>query len=183
MSETEGLFRQAQEQRSVAYSRLLQRMSASVAAAAHRVLNRKQRCQVQPSDVAQSVMKSFFARRHSLKKFATAQQLRAFLCQMARFRVIQWYRYGMVAEARSLNRVESLGTETKDQLPAATPSPTEQVAANERWSQMLAACPPHHRMVLQMKLEGYAIQEIARTLGIATRTVQRVIRRAEGDVE
>jgi RNA polymerase sigma-70 factor (ECF subfamily) len=77
-----------------------------------------------------------------------------------------------------LNRVRRANLE-RDTLPALPsnndPSPSDQAKASELWSQLRQLCPPQHHDLLEYKLKGMTLDEIAAKTGLHPSSVRRIL--------
>jgi len=125
------------------------------------------------TDVVQSVwvdvLQGF---REAGWRFASSDQLRAFLLKATRNRFIDRVR----KHARALEAEQPLGeTDQEDLSPSSQPQPSEVLQADELWQQLLAICPPAHHELLRLKRQGHSIVEIAARTGLHEGSVRRIL--------
>lgn len=104
-------------------------------------------------------------------RFADEAHLRAFLVKLTRHRFIDHLRRHRTAAARE----RSLGELVPENEPQSRlPSASEVVQANELLEQMLELCPPAHRDIVQLRMRGMAVAEIATRTGLHVGSVHRI---------
>lgn len=145
----------------------------------HRVVGRMlgpdMRSKFDSADFVQSVWLSFFVNRVQTEHFATAEQLIAFLAQMAKNKVFSELRRRLYSAKRNVRREQSLaGANFKEPI-ARGPRASDYAIARERWSQLVSGQPEIHRTILQMKYEGSTNTEIAEKVGLSERTIRRIL--------
>ena len=83
------------------------------------------------------------------------------------------------AAKRAVDREQTFGGESSlSALGAAvarTPSPSEAIAVIEELEQVLKGLAPHHRQMVELRLQGYRIEEIAQATDRSERLVRRVL--------
>lgn len=125
-------------------------------------------------DVVQSVWGDLFAAfRAGGMRFSSIPQLRAFLVRATRNRFIDRVRQHQTAARRE----QPGGTKALDGLPAPPePRPSEVMAAEELWEQLIKLCPPEHRELLRLSRQGATAREIAAQVGLHEGSVRRILR-------
>jgi RNA polymerase sigma factor (sigma-70 family) len=123
-------------------------------------------------DVVQSVwadvLRGF---REAGWRFADEDHLRAFLVKLTRHRFIDHLRRHRTAIARE----RPLGEMTQAHEPLSQlPSPSELVQATELAERMLALCLPAHREIVQLRMRGMPVAEIATRSGLHVGSVHRI---------
>jgi RNA polymerase sigma factor (sigma-70 family) len=123
-------------------------------------------------DVVQSVwadvLRGF---REAGWRFADEAHLRAFLVKLTRHRFIDHLRRHRTAIARE----RPLGDLPRENEPLSPlPSPSELVQADELAERMLALCPPAHREIVQLRMRGMPVAEIATRAGLHVGSVHRI---------
>ncbi len=123
-------------------------------------------------DVVQSMWADVLDRfRDSDWSFSNPEQLRAFLAKAARNRFIDRSRQ----QRRSLELELTLG-DASDQVAGPTSAkPSQQVQAGDTWQQILDLCPPDHHELLEMKRQGFSLEEIAERTGLHKSSVRRIL--------
>jgi RNA polymerase sigma-70 factor (ECF subfamily) len=148
------------------YERFLRRV-------ARRRLTPALRRRFDSADVVQSVWATLLRGGASDREFTTPEHLRAFLARAVRNRVIDRAR-----RARDVAAAEQRVTKSPPHLPTPVnaPRPSEQAGANELWERMLAVCPPEHRPVLNLRRQGFTLDEVAASTGLHEGSVRRILR-------
>jgi RNA polymerase sigma factor (sigma-70 family) len=138
-----------------------------------RRLGRRLRTKIDSTDVVQSVFANVLRGfRNGNWRFAGRPQLLAFLRGIAWRRLANRYREHETGLAREQSLVETVPVS----LPiAASPRPSEVAEGREFWERVLAACPPEHRRVVELRMEGYRMNEIAERTGLHEGSVRRII--------
>lgn len=139
-----------------------------------RNLPRRLRPKFDSIDVVQSVWADFIDGLNQGRwQFDGAAQLRAFLLKSTRNRLIDRVRQfrRAVEHERPLNSAAAA-----DQWTCREPRPSQHAQANDLWKRLLAACPPEHRELLQMKGQGAPLAAIAHRTGLHVDSVRRVLR-------
>ena len=138
-----------------------------------RQLGRAMQSKLDSMDLVQSIWANVLGSFASEDwRFRDAAQLRAFLARVARNRLIDHRR----KHRRSLEKVCPI-----DSLPAAEqpreigPRASEVVRGRELWDRLLAVCPPAHRQILRLRLEGKTLAEIADRCGLHEGSVRRIL--------
>jgi RNA polymerase sigma-70 factor (ECF subfamily) len=143
---------------------------------------------VDPEDVVQSVYRSFFADgregRYQLERGGDLWQL---LVTMTLHKLAnQANHFG--AQKRALSRERNFGSE--DSLMgigaprlAGTPSPEEAVALADQLEQVLVPLGPPQRRIVEMRLQGYNLDEIATAVACSLSSVRRVLERIKTQLE
>jgi RNA polymerase sigma factor (sigma-70 family) len=104
--------------------------------------------------------------------FQDRSHLQAFLIRLARNRFLDFCR----KHRNALNHETPL----KDASPASgmlcdLPRPSEVAQRNELWDRILALSPPGHHELLQLKLQGRSLSEIAAQTGLHPGSVRRIL--------
>lgn len=151
-------------------------------------LDSRLRQKVDPEDVLQSAMNSFFA-RHAQGQFDLngPDSLWALLVEITLRKCGRWgerFRTGK----RDLNRERPLAPadDSSDPglaVPAADPSPSEPVLLAELIELVLHGLNERERRIVELKQQGYAVREICAQLGRSEVTVRRVLNRVRHRLE
>jgi RNA polymerase sigma factor (sigma-70 family) len=139
-----------------------------------RLLPSQLRAKFDSIDVVQSVWGDMLSRFQDCgMRFASADQLRAFLLKATRNRFID-----RVRQHRAAVRVERpLHETTQDSQPQSPlPHASEFAQATELWERLLAFCPGEHHQILQLRREGFTLTEIAEKTGLHEGSVRRILR-------
>ncbi len=106
-------------------------------------------------------------------RFESPGHLRAFLVRATRNRFIDRVRQ----HAPSLDREHAIGDVPLAEVAATpAPGPSEEAQADELWQRMLELCPPDHRGLLELRRQGYSLDEIAARTGLHEGSVRRILR-------
>jgi DNA-directed RNA polymerase specialized sigma24 family protein len=137
-------------------------------------LGDRYRAKVDPEEVANSALNSFF-RRHAAAPYDLADwhDVRALLTEIALCKLSNELR-------RYSRRARDAGRErpTHDiDLPAAGPGPDVEVVLADLLDRLMAGWSAEERAVIEMSVQGYAVAEVAVELGWSERTVIRVRKR------
>ena len=125
-------------------------------------------------DVVQSVWADVLkGLRQSDWRFESVAQLRAFLVRATRNRFIDRVRQHDVVLAHE-DAVPAGDLARTCAAPSAAPS--ENAQAGELWERMLTLCPPDHQKLLELRRQGYTLEEIAARTGMHEGSVRRVLR-------
>lgn len=142
---------------------------------ARRQLSSQLQQKVDPEDVAQSALKSYFFRQQDGRlKPADWDEL--------------WRVLAVITLRKCRRQAEYFGAQVRqvskeiasdDFAPAGRePTPQEAFHLSELVQELLATFEPAEREMLSLRLQGYQIQEIAEQAGRTERTVNRVLQRA-----
>src|SRR5262249_6025066 len=141
-----------------------------------RKLDQRLRARFDSADFAQDVWASFFANPPRHEVVDRPEALIAFLVRMARNKVVDAHRKGLVYQKENVTRQNSLdgsaALEAKA-LSGTDPTPSQAAAAREEWQRL----PGHYQRILLLLGEGKTHVEIAREVGVNEKTVRRVFRR------
>lgn len=137
---------------------------------------------VDPEDVVQSVYRSFFtAAREGRYEVQRGGDLWRLLLTMT-LRKVQLYGKRNSRQKRNVAREQTFSSEDSlrgiqaDRL-AQEPSPVEAVALAEELERLLSQFEPAQRRMIELRLQGYQLEEIAREVQCGQRTVRRVLER------
>ena len=159
---------------------LLRRFEGEVRTVVRHRLPRAMRSQYDSMDFVQAVWQSVFTGGGAgLGKFATPQQLLAYLAGVARNKVLEEYRK-RTTQKYNIDREEPLyvqrgGCAIPRDLPAHDPSPSQDAQAGDRLEQITRGRSPLERQVVDLRRQGLTFQEIADRLGMHESAVRRII--------
>jgi RNA polymerase sigma-70 factor (ECF subfamily) len=143
-------------------------------AVVRRHLSDRVRAQFDSTDVVQSVWVQVVRRLgRDGWRVENEPQLRGLLATIARRRLVSRVR-------RSDDPAGPDGCADLPEPGQATPSET--VQADDVWSKLLKLCPPDHHLVLRLRRQGLALQEIADRTGLHEGSVRRILRRLARDL-
>jgi RNA polymerase sigma factor (sigma-70 family) len=154
---------------------LLETYSSNILRVARRRLPQELRGKVDSIDIVQSVWKSFIRRGVPLEKVNTAEQLIAYLGGMAKFKVFETHRHYSEAQGFDVRREVPLSTNGHALAADRRDRPSEIASARENWARAVDKLGEMGRSVVQLKLEGHTLDEIADRVGASKRTVQRLL--------
>ena len=163
-----------------ALGELFNRYSDPLRRVIRRRLSDKLRPQFDSLDFVQDVWASVVALPPERYTFTAPDDLIGFLLRVAGRKLIDVRRGQFEAESRNVGREERLPADADDSNAALrdqAPSPSQLFIGQEKWDYLLAQLKPGQQAVLRCLREGYTQEEIAARLGIATRTVERIVRR------
>jgi RNA polymerase sigma-70 factor (ECF subfamily) len=175
-SDSQDLVARWREGEQEAAAELFQRYASRLVALARSQLPAKLAHRVDPEDVVQSVYRSFFADaaadRFSFQRGGDLWQLLVAITFHKLHDHIKWHRRGK----RAADRDRGFGSEDslfamQNHLSSREPSPVEAVALLEQVEQLMRGLRPLSRRILELRLQGYNLEEIAR----ATRRSQRSV--------
>ncbi|MBI1916874.1 MAG: sigma-70 family RNA polymerase sigma factor [Planctomycetes bacterium] len=179
------LMRRVQEGDEQAAEELYESYRANILRVVRRRLHHPLRNRFDSCDFVQSVWMSFYGRGLEKTPFESPKELAAFLQKMALFKVVQACRKGMqttrydCSNERSLQEVPSGGIEGAPEayLAGATPTPSQEAVANERWEDLMRGRSALDRQILLLRREGRTYEEIGQRLNLSPKRVQRLLRR------
>jgi RNA polymerase sigma factor (sigma-70 family) len=138
-----------------------------------RELRAELRTKFDTSDVVQSVWADLLEGIQGRGwHFADRAHLQAFLIRLMKNRFIDLCRKHSPALAHEERLADHLLAET---VAGNVPRPSEVAQRNELWERILALCPPNHRELVRMKLEGLTADEIASRTGLHPNSVRRIL--------
>lgn len=166
---------------------LLDRYSTNILRAVRRHLPAKLRRTVDSTDIVQSVWKSLLRKGPSLDSLGTPDQLIAYLAGMARLKVLESQRaHGRrqprdptveIGAANSAagraERYSAFDVAQCQDLRRKTPSSIVQF--RETWNLALGQLGARGERVIELRLQGRTLDEIAGELHLGKRTVQRIL--------
>jgi RNA polymerase sigma factor (sigma-70 family) len=153
---------------------LFDRYGQAIQMAVRRRLNRRMRSEFDSLDFAQDAWASFFHIPPERCTFHTPRELMAFLTRLVQNKLIDAYRQRYQTAAHNQRKVRRLRPNTHD-LPGRQPTPSQLVIADETWNRLLQNKPPKVRLALEMLREGRSRQEIAESLGLHPKMIQRFL--------
>ena len=161
-----------------AFHELVEKYGRHVLRAVRRKLNTSLRSKFDSADFVQAVWASFFESRERILAFPTAAALVEFLSQMARNKVTDECRRRFVMQGKNVNRELPLhSTANVPDLASRGPTASERVMADEQMQGLITGQPSECRQIVALMREGATQGEIAAALGVAPRTIRRVLRR------
>jgi RNA polymerase sigma-70 factor (ECF subfamily) len=143
---------------------------------------------IDPEDVVQSAYRSFFTEIHDgtydVRPGADLWQLLATITLHKLQRQVQRHS----AQKRAVQREEHFGSEDtllrmQAHLSAPGPSPMEAASLVDEMEQLLLRFDDSERSILELRLQGYTLDEVARQVGCTERTVRRILDRIKSHLE
>jgi RNA polymerase sigma-70 factor (ECF subfamily) len=171
-----------------AATELFSRYAGRLIALARKRLSHKFAGHIDPEDVVQSVYRSFFADtregRYEIKRGGDLWQL---LVSITLHKLTDKVRQNK-AGRRAVQREQHFGSEDslvamRAHIGAHQPTPVEAAALAEQVEQLMAQLVPLHRKMLERRLQGYNLAEIAAEMQCSQRTVIRVLDRIKQKIE
>jgi len=175
------------------FARLMERVRAGDAEAAreiferygraiHRVvrqrLNRRMRVEFDSLDFVQDAWASFFHIPPERCTFQTSDDLVAFLTRLVRNKLTDAYRQRFQTAMHDRSKDRPLHPDVHDR-PGRQPTPSQLAIAEEEWDRMLQDKPPKLRNALEMLRAGHSRREIAESLGVHPKMIQRLLQKLE----
>jgi RNA polymerase sigma-70 factor (ECF subfamily) len=139
-------------------------------------------------DVVQSVYRTFFAdARDNRFELQRGGDLWRLLVTIALHKLQHQVKKNL-RDKRTVNRQQSLGSDDslfglESKVPADAPSPLEAAALADELEQLMRDLEPLHRRILELRLQGYNLDEIAADTDRSERTVRRVLERIKEQLE
>ena len=147
-----------------AFCKLLRQHGDRIYRTIRRRLHRKVRVQFDSQDFFQQVWLSLYANRDVFSRFKYSRQLVAFLCTVARNKVVDECRRRLIAEKRNVHRERSHDNSEitrRSNLTANVPTPSEVAIANEEWLRLISGQPEHYKRIVELRADGASYDEIA----------------------
>lgn len=148
-------------------------------------LSKQLRSRFDSADFVQSVWASFFALSAGRVRFDKAETLVAYLAQMARHKVIDAVRRRLGTQRDDVNREQPIDSKVPLQARPGfrVPTASELAIAREEWERLHERLPEEFHPVLDGRLRGESLREIADQLGVHPRTVRRKLDRLSPDAD
>ena len=156
--------------------------AARLIALARTRLSSKLAQRVDAEDVVQSAYRSFFGRTAAGQYQAEQGGDLWRLLLTITLGKLQHQVERHTAQKRGVHREQNFATEDSLQflqphLAARDPSPVEAVAMTEELEAVMARLEPLPRRILELRLQGHLLEDIAATVGCSQRTVRRILER------
>lgn len=153
----------------VSEAELLHRYEPFLRMIIRRQMSSALRVKVDSVDIFQSVMSNIFM---SIRKarliIEDADEFRAFLVRSARNRLIDHVRKNRRAiSAQRYTKLEN--AEEND------PNPSECLQADDTWRELMTICSDSHRPIIEMKREGFSLDEISDRTGMHKSSIRRIL--------
>lgn len=155
-------------------------------ALARRRLSQRLSSRVDPEDIVQSVFRTFFGR---LKEGQFKINDQDDLCKLlVRITVHKTLRQVAFHRADKRNPHSEVGQTDSGQarlleLLDREPTPEETAAFLDQLEHFLSRLRPQEREILEMRMQGFSNEEIAKKLGIYDRKIRRIVERVRGVAE
>jgi RNA polymerase sigma-70 factor (ECF subfamily) len=155
-------------------------------ALARRRISQRLASRVDPEDVVQSVFRTFFVRVKA-GQFCIEHQddLTKLLVRITVHKTLRQVEYHQAAK-RSTSQETVQGNLTHDRLTEMLdrePTPAEANSFLDQLEHFLNRLQPFERQVLELRMQGYSNEEIAKQLGTYDRKIRRVMERVRGQAE
>lgn len=141
-----------------------------------RHLNPLLRAQADSTDFIQETWLAFLKDVPKERTFDSPAQLASFLAVMARNKVVDAVRRGLILERNNINREVSLQAHSliRESLPSPQSTPSQACVRRELEHHLLQGLRPAHQCIARKLLDGRTPQVIAEELQVSVRTVERV---------
>ncbi len=180
-SEFEHLMERVRRGDSEAARELFERYGKAIQTVVRRRLHQRLRSQFDSLDFTQEAWASFFRLSAERCTFKTPEELMAFLTTIVQNKLSDAYQQRFPAHDRNEDKAEASALDM-DKQPSRQPTPSRFAILKEEWERLLHDKPPKVRKALEMLREGYSRQEIAHSLGVNPRIIQRVMRELESNL-
>ncbi len=138
-------------------------------------LDRRLRSQYDSLDFTQDAWASFFRIPTDNYTFRTPEELMAFLSRVVRHKIIDAYRKRCRRSQEGERKfVKSVSYD--EERPARQPTASQVAIVQEEWRRLLKDKSAEMQRALEMVREGYSQREIAQTLGLPVKSLQRLIK-------
>ncbi len=134
---------------------------------------------VDEEDIVQSVFRSFFRRNQGNEfYFDDSLDVRSLLAAMTYRKVINTIKHHHRDRRRTTREQSSSTSDGSSQLADRNPTPEELNILVDYLAWILNHLNPAQREIIQLRLEGYTVAEIAERVQLSQRTVKRALARA-----
>jgi RNA polymerase sigma-70 factor (ECF subfamily) len=164
---------------------LFERYADRLVALARRHINQRLARRVDPEDIVQSVFRTFFRRAQAGEiHLYDPDRLCALLARITVHKALDQISFHRAAK-RDVNLDADSGPDHDpvSQVLAQEPSPETVNLFLDQLEHFLARLGPAERQVLEMRMQGYGVEEIARQLGTYDRKIYRILERVRGLAE
>jgi RNA polymerase sigma-70 factor (ECF subfamily) len=97
---------------------------------------------------------------------------------VAQNKVVEVFRQHFRTQKHNITRERTESNhETREEVAAHMPTPSQWAIAGEQWERILARVPPGHRVIVERLRDGHNYEEIARMTNVSVSTVNRIVRR------
>lgn len=127
-------------------------------------------------DFSQIVWKTLFEHASRMPQFEDPQVIAAYIARVAANKV-QGEMRAQLSLKRDVRRTpDALSSEVRS-VESHDPTPSQSVMAKERLDTLCAGLNALQRQMVEQRVQGFHIDEIAQNFGISERTVRRVLKR------
>jgi RNA polymerase sigma factor (sigma-70 family) len=173
-----ALLQQTREGSQAAFAELLRTYGDLLYRVVRKKLNRAIRSKFDSDDFVQAVWASFFKNRQNLPNLTSAASLGNYLAGIARNKVMFESRRRFASQGKNVKREVPLDQhDIQPALVSADPTGSELAIANERLENLAGGESARRRRIVELKAAGATHDEIGAALGIAPKTIQRLLRR------
>jgi RNA polymerase sigma factor (sigma-70 family) len=173
-----SLMQRIREGSQAAFAELIDRHGENLHRVVRRKLNRAIRSKFDSGDFVQAVWASFYKNRECLPELTSAASLGNFLAGIARNKVMYECRRRLASQGKNVNRELPLDQSgIQPALISVAPTGSEIAIANERLENLAGGESSRRRRIVELKAAGATHDEIGAALGIAPKTIQRLLRR------
>ena len=175
--ETRFVFDRVQSGDDEAAREVFERYLTRLVALARSRLSDKLQQKVDADDIVQSAFRSFFVRaREGQFTIERSGDLWSLLASITRHKLLKQAEH-YHQQKRSLDRDQPLAVAGSKEPPqfAAEPTETEAIALSDELTFLMGELEPLQRKILELRLQGQAIPEIAETVERSERTVRRFL--------
>lgn len=171
-----------------AATELFRRYASRLAALARKHLSTNLAARIDPEDVVQSAYRSFFTNtRDGRYEFRRGGDLWQLLARITLHKV-QHHVKRVTAQKRAAAREQTFGSEDSlAGIPARgrgeETSPLEAAVLTDLLQQLMCGLEAPERRILELRLQGHELEEIAAATGLSRRTVCRVLKDVKGQLE
>lgn len=174
-----SLLRQMQDGSREAAWTIVQTFGPQIRAVVRRQMSQHLRKLYDSEDFVQLVWASFFLMQPRLSSMDRPEELIALLSTMAKNKVIDEARKRTKTIKHGRHKEVPLDSRECDEalaLANTSPTPSAHLIARETWNQLFANVPDHYRVIIERRVEGATLTEIATQLGMNERTIRRAIK-------
>lgn len=183
-SDVNRLLQQVRDGNQMAAMELFHRYSEQLVELAQERLNWKLRRKLDPEDIAQSALRSFFrmnaAKRFDFENWNSLWGLLSLLTIRKCGRQLEHFRAAcrdIGTEMSAFWKPDGDNSSASWEAIARDPSPEEAAVLSETVREILSLLDEREQAIFQLSLQGHTVEEISETIGRSERTVERVLSR------
>ena len=158
-----------------ARNELVTRYGGLVRDAVRRRLPDQLRREYDSLDFSHDVWASVLAIPADRIEFAGPEAFAGYLASVVRNKVIDAVRRRIGDRAHHIGATRPL--DQCANVAGEEPTPSQWAIAGERWDELVASLPHHHRQVLERLRAGHSLAEISALTGVSVSTITRIVRR------